>query len=848
MELNSQQQNDWPTLLAERKAAEHALRDSEARFRNLIEGSIQGILIHRPDGKPLFVNQAFVDALGYASPQDILAMTSIDTLLDDKEFEQFRDYQEALMRGDHMSNQHNFNAVRKDGTVVTLKAVARVITWEEGPAIQATVIDITDSKLAMTAFYYAEEKLRAIATASQNAIILIDAAGKVTFWNNGAEGMFGYTHEEVIGAELAELIIPQSDRDRHRAGMARFTQSGSSKIGEAGSVNVKALRRSGEIFPAELSISPVRTQGKWGAVGIITDVTERERIEEKLKRDIEFQKAIAEILKVSLEPIDLREKLSKILTTVLAVTGLHIQGKGAIFLRTDSGKLEMWAQKGLTEPLLEKCSNIPFGHCLCGRAAQSGEVVYAQCVDHRHNIRYREMKQHGHYCAPILSGTGQVLGVLNTYIDERHKNDSNEVSFLNMIASTLAGVIEHHHMEERYRGLSQAVEQSPASVVITDTEGNIEYVNSKFIQVTGYSADEVMGKNPRILKSGETKPQEYAAMWKTLSEGGEWRCEFHNLRKNGETFIEAASISPIKSNEGVITHYVAVKEDITERKVMESQFAHSQKMESIGQLAAGIAHEINTPTQYVGDNLRFLDEAFGDVKRLLCAYETLLTSPKLEGNLDPDQLDTLKRLKEELDIEYLTEEVPQSIAQAMEGVAQVGRIVSAMKQFAHPGSTEKVPANLNAAIESTATVARNEWKYVANLELELDPDLPPIPCLIGDINQVVLNMIINAAHAIHEKLGKAADEKGTITISTHAENEAAVICIRDTGAGIPEHLQTKIFDLFFTTKEVGKGSGQGLALSHSIVHEKHGGYITCKSSVGVGTTFCIHLPLNTTGT
>jgi PAS domain S-box-containing protein len=851
MERNSQKQYVrlyWPTLLAERKAAEYALQDSEARFRNLIEGSIQGILIHRSDGKPLFVNRAFVDVLGYASSQDILTMASIDALLDYEEIDRFRARQEVLMREGNAPEQYEFNALQKDGALVILKAVARKIMWDGEPAIQTTVVDITDNKLAKTAFADAEEKLRAIANASQNAIILIDSAGKVTFWNTGAEDMFGYTSEEVIGVEMAELIIPERDRDRHRASMARFAQSGNSEIGKAGLVNVKALRRSREIFPAELSISPIHTKGKWSAVGIVTDVTERGLVETQLKREIEFQKAISEILKVSLEPIGLREKLSRILDLVLSVPGLDILGRGAIFLSTGSGMLEMWAQKHLAEPLLEKCAYIPFGYCLCGRAARCGKIVHAPCVDHRHDVQYTGMSPHGHYCVPILSGTGRVLGVLNTYIAEKHEKDHDEVSFLNTIASTLAGVIEHHRMEDRYRGLSQAVEQSSAAVVITDTKGNIEYVNSKFVDVTGYSVQEVLGKNSRLLKSGETKPEEYAAMWKTISAGGEWRGEFHNRRKNGEMLIESASISPIKSNRGVITHFVAVKEDITERKVMESQRSHAQKMESIGQLAAGIAHEINTPTQYIGDNLRFLDEAFGDTARLLDAYETVVSSPVYEEMRDPEQRQVLDKLKEDLDIEYLKEEVPQSIVQALEGVAQVSRIVGAMKQFAHPGAAEKVPADLNAAIESTATVARNEWKYVADLVLELEPDLPPVPCLIGDINQVILNMIINAAHAIQEKLGETTDEKGTITITTHAEGAQAVIRIRDTGAGIPEHLQTRIFDHFFTTKEVGKGTGQGLAISHSVVHEKHGGYIRCESQPGVGTTFGIFLPLNDTGT
>lgn len=827
---------------------EHALRDSETRFRNLIEGSIEGILVNRPDGRPLFVNQAFADALGYGSPQDILALPSVEILLEAKQIDRFRAHQASILRGEEKLSQYEFDAVRKDGAKVMFKAAACSILWEGKPAIQTTVINITDKKLAQIAFTEAEEKLRAITNASRNAIILIDAVGRVTFWNNGAENMFGYTMQEVIGVELDELIIPKPERVRHSAGMERLTQTGSSEISTAGSVELQAMRRSGETFPAELSISPVSTHGEWGAVGIVTDVTERVRTNNRLKRKIEFQKDITEILKVSLEPIDLRDKLCRILDLVLTAPGLELQGKGAIFLSTNSGMLELWAQKNLCEPLLEKCANIAFGYCLCGRAAESREIVHAQCVDHRHEVRFPEMNPHGHYCVPILSGTGRVLGVLNTYIDDGHGNDSAEVAFLKTIATNLAGVIEHHRMEARYRGLSQAVEQSPASVVITDTKGNIEYVNSRFEEVTGYSAHEVLGKNPKILKSGETKAEEYAQMWKTLRAGDEWRCEFHNLRKNGEMFVEAASISPIRGKDGAITNYVAVKEDITERKVMESQLAHSQKMESIGQLAAGIAHEINTPTQYVGDNLRFLDEAFGDVFRLLDAYEALLVSPAREGMSNTEQLRMIADLKSELDVEFLREEAPQSIAQALQGVAQVGRIVGAMKQFAHPGVSEKVPSDLNAAIESTVTVARNEWKYVADLDLDLDPDLPPVPCLLGDFNQVMLNMIINAAHAIQEKLGEGSVEKGRITISTRTEEGAAVIRIRDTGAGIPEHLQGRIFDLFFTTKGVGKGTGQGLAISYNVIHEKHGGAITCYSEVGVGTTFIIHLPIKDTGT
>ena len=309
---------------------------------------------------------------------------------------------------------------------------------------------------------------------SRNAIILIDTDGRVAFWNDGAADMFGYTDAEAIGVEMAELIVPEASRDKHRAAFARFAHSGNDEGSGRSVVAVPALRRSGEVFPAELSVSPVQIAGNRGAVGIVTDVSERAEYEAKLLREIEFQRSVSEILRVSLEPVDLKEKLNRILGLVLAAPGLNVAAKGAIFLTTESNKLELCAQRNLAAPLLEQCAEIPFGYCLCGRAAASAAIVYAQDIDPRHDVRYEDMAPHGHYCAPIRSGTGQVLGVLNTYVSVKHRHQGDEVSFLNTIADTLAGVIENDRVESHYRGLYQAVEQSPVSVVLTDAGGNIE--------------------------------------------------------------------------------------------------------------------------------------------------------------------------------------------------------------------------------------------------------------------------------------------------------------------------------------------------------------------------------------
>ncbi|RLB15494.1 MAG: histidine kinase, partial [Deltaproteobacteria bacterium] len=282
--------------------------------------------------------------------------------------------------------------------------------------------------------------------------------------------------------------------------------------------------------------------------------------------------------------------------------------------------------------------------------------------------------------------------------------------------------------------------------------------------------------------------------------------------------------------------------DITERKLLERQLAQAQKLESIGQLAAGIAHEINTPTQYVGDNTRFLKEGFEDLDRLVNEYQELVKELSEKGGFE-ESIERVTEIADEIDLEYLREEIPLAIKQSLAGVERVAKIVRAMKEFSHPGSDEKTPTDLNKAIENTVTVARNEWKYVADLEIDFDEKLPPVPCLPGEMNQVILNMIVNASHAIADVVGDGANGKGTITIRTRKEEEWAEIRIEDTGAGIPEEIRERIFDPFFTTKEVGKGTGQGLSIAHNVIVDKHGGMIDVESDAGKGTTFIIRLPL-----
>lgn len=260
-----------------------------------------------------------------------------------------------------------------------------------------------------------------------------------------------------------------------------------------------------------------------------------------------------------------------------------------------------------------------------------------------------------------------------------------------------------------------------------------------------------------------------------------------------------------------------------ERDQIASRLRMAEKLEAVGQLAAGIAHEINTPSQYVSDNLTFLQEACTDI--LSALHEK-------GSDLLGDDLD--------FDLGFYMEELPPAVEQSLEGIAQIKRIVRAMKEFSHPGSDEKEPTDLNRLIESVTTVARNEWKYVATLSLDLDPCLELVPCASSSMNQVILNIVVNAAHAMESKYNDGT--MGEIRIETSQDSGFAKIVVRDTGSGIPNEIIEQIFNPFFTTKEVGKGTGQGLSIARQIITEEHGGTIEVESQAGEWTCFTIRLP------
>lgn len=389
------------------------------------------------------------------------------------------------------------------------------------------------------------------------------------------------------------------------------------------------------------------------------------------------------------------------------------------------------------------------------------------------------------------------------------------------------------------------MQSAPDPIIVISQKGIIEEFNLAAESVFGYEAKEIVGRNVSILTPAEHAEKHDSYLERYLGTGeakviGIGR-EVQGKRKDDSLFAMYLAVSEIKTVGGV-SRFVGIVRDLTIQKSLESELSRAHKMEAVGQLAAGIAHEINTPTQFIGDNLHFLTDAFKEL------VEVVGLSCQLADSDKPDEdVSTLRQQLQQLingsELEYLLEDIPASLKESSDGVSRIAEIVKAMKEFSHPGSKNKESIDLNRIIESTVIVARNEWKYVAEVEMDLAEGLPMLECFPGEISQAVLNMVVNAAHAIEAR--QAVDgtaDKGVIGIKTYRESNLFHIAITDTGCGISKENLDKVFDPFFTTKEVGKGTGQGLSMVYTTIKDKHEGSIDVNSVPGEGTCMTIKLP------
>ncbi|MDR3631394.1 MAG: response regulator [Desulfocapsaceae bacterium] len=425
----------------------------------------------------------------------------------------------------------------------------------------------------------------------------------------------------------------------------------------------------------------------------------------------------------------------------------------------------------------------------------------------------------------------------------------------NIVLITVENALRHLRLDLHMRECKVELEKS----ITSRTEKLAAIMNNLNAGVVMFDADmQIMETNRQMklwfpgIAPGTTIPSLHAET--CLSSAGICKdCPMITTFKTGKTCEATRTIrteqgerdfrlvtSPILDSTGNIYAGIAFYEDITEKMMMERDLRQAQKFEAVGQLAAGIAHEINTPIQYLGDNLSFLKDSFDGITKVLHTYEQLWQG--LMGTVPSELNRTLSDEIAAADLDYLWEEVPKTLGQSLDGVERVKRIVRAMKDLAHPGSDDKTAVDINAILESTITVCRNEWKYIAEMETSFAPDLPPASCFASEIGQVFLNIIVNGAHAIHEFTEGGARGLGRITISTRKAENCIQILITDTGRGIPKEIQDRVFDPFFTTKARGKGTGQGLAIARRVVVDRHQGTLCFQTEKNKGTTFIIEIP------
>jgi signal transduction histidine kinase/HAMP domain-containing protein len=541
-----------------------------------------------------------------------------------------------------------------------------------------------------------------------------------------------------------------------------------------------------------------------------------------LVKEVTLLSVVLARLEVDVDPAERiarsREKIGSVARSLLGVLGLMLLAAVVVLELAVRGPVTQLAvaARGLARQdfttALPAISGDEVGEMVSSFALMRDQLRQFQSELHR-EIRVRRTAE-------------EELRVLNRGLEERVRARTLELSQRN----------------GDLRGIFDAVRQGLLSI---DREGRVvgEVSAMAFLWfgaiAEGSAWEGVLARaDPRYARS-------FALAFGKVTEGGEpltALLEHVPRRLIAGGRILDLELRPVGSEE-TWTRLLVVVSDATDQerqRQLEIELRHAQKLQAVGQLAAGIAHEINTPSQFVGDSVAFLEGSFRDLSALLSKYREALSA--LERGASPAAVrQEVTSAEEAADLPFVEQNAPAAFERAMNGISRISTLVGAMKEFGHPDRREKEPADLNRALQGTLIIATNEIKHVAEVETDLGT-LPLVACHLSDLNQVFLNLLVNAAHAIGEVVAKTGG-KGRIRVRTAHEGDSVRIVIEDTGCGIPDAIRDRVFDPFFTTKEVGQGTGQGLAIARSIVVEKHGGVLDFQSELGKGTSFTIVLPV-----
>lgn len=807
--------------VSERKRAEEAVRESEARYRELFEYNPNPMLIYDESTfKILDVNEIAISHYGY-SRAEFQTMTIADLHVP-TDLPAMRSFISTHPGSTRKST--NWRHKKKDGTVIDVEVSSHALPSHDGTKNRLVVInDVTERNRAEDALHKSEELYRMLIATLPDAIMLAGIDGKISYASPNAYTMFGVSSEaEIIGHSPLEWVVPEQ-RAEAREAFGKVL----SGVVETGR-RFHFMRKNGETFWGESSAATL-TDGEGNITGVMLvtrDISERKRAEEALQRAEEKYRTMVERATVGFYQTTPDGKLLTANTSFARMLGYE-SPEDMLTSLNDIGN-SFYVDPGRREEFI--------------RAIQpQGSVTGFESRAYRRD--------------------GSIM-----WVSEEVRAVCDDQGTVIRYEGTIADITQRKRAEEllatERNTLRTLIDSLPDRIYIKDTECRFVLNNTAHIRRLGCTRQqEVLGKTDFDFRPHDIASKSFADDKRVITTGKPLiNKEEAVFSHTGEWEWLLTTKVPLRDKQGTVVGLVGISHDITERvrrdqerqlletqlkernaelermvtdlKNMQGHLVQSEKMASLGQLVAGIAHEINNPLAFVASNLNRFKEYFDDTLTVLKEWQTV--GKQLEANpLWEPQLRLLKSAEQQADLEFITEDFENLMRHSRDGAERIKSIVNKMRGFARTSGNEFQEANINEALEDTLTIVWNELKYKATIQKEYGT-LPPVVCNIGELKQVFVNLLVNAAHAIAEK--------GVITIRTAHKGENVEIQVADTGSGIaPEHLN-KIFDPFFTTKPVGKGTGLGLWICMTIIQNHHG-TITVDSRVGQGTTFTVTLPV-----
>ncbi len=833
--------------ITERKKAEQALRESETFLSTLLESIPVPVFYKDAQGRYMGCNTAFEGFFGVPK-QNFIGKSVFDL------------HPRPLAEIYHAKDRELFEGAgsqRYESQVQTMGLGLRDVIFHkaayagesgEVQGLVGAILDITDRKQAEEALRQSESRIRLIAESAHDAIVMIDAEGRTTFWNPAAQRMFGYTADEILGHDLHAAIAPERYLAAYSMAFPKFQETGQGSI-LGKTVDMSARRKDGSEFSVSLALSPLNIQGHWHAVGILRDMTERKAAEEALRRTGRALTAFKEFSASMLQASDEAAFITDICRILVEVCGYRIAWVG---LAEDGPRKSVrlvgqWGdESGLLPTLDITWDDSPTGGGCVGTAIKTRTPQVSRELESdprfepwREFMRVQKLKA---LLALPLCHAEHCLGALGIYAHEAEAFDPAETELLSQLAGDLTfGILslrrrEAHQKaedalaesEQRFRRI---VETTSEAILLVDLESSrIVDVNKAFTEMSGYEPAEAIGKTTEDLQLYVDPAVRQDLSERVRAEGHAENLEFEARRKDGRTI--ACILSSHLVDIGARRYILVMARDVSELKKMQEMMIQTEKMISVGGIAAGIAHEINNPLGIVFQASQNLAQRMRpDFPKNLQAAEAIGLS-----------MDLLQQYMKARKLDQFIEDIQNAATRA-------SAIIRHMLDFSRRSESRRKLCSVVDIVEKALALAGNDYDLKKSydfkrirIERDYADDLPTLGCTETEIEQVLLNLLRNAAQALASMKPPAEDPR--ISIRVWREGPWVRIELADNGPGMPPEVQRRIFEPFFTTKPPGVGTGLGLSVSYFIISKSHGGKLSVSSRLGGGTSFTIDLPVD----